>query len=431
MLRFIKNKARRRSGSNVDLIKVVMPMGETLPAEDPKESLGKETKNTMDVEPTPAMNEMANGITGKGDSDLKCPLYAEPDEILKSVDGVLGGNDSSQMGIDLDDLLKEVEKDLKDLNDVNYESQINDDVIYAKPNKAPSKPPRQNIKTFADGKNEKSIERGGNSKAEESVEDDSDEDTLKVNKRPRDPRNGENEKIEEHLSRDSFIEGNHDVMVVKDGVPYVFPTNSDSGSDEYEKPESERSYGRSFRIDPKNPYGLKEVIPSTLMTTFATDTPVTVSSPLLFQDTNLLVANPNFPSMPASVPIRNGSFKHVNGNGNRRVQFRDDNSVIDDNTTKKIPIDTVDKDADLVVIEEGLGSGRKGESTDDEDGLSLGSEASDMSESDLRPRALRTRRTIAIIFAWICMVSKTILPKFTTVMRKFILRGFFVSQTRR
>ena len=62
------------------------------------------------------------------------------------------------------------------------------------------------------------------------------------------------------------------------------------------------------------------------------------------------------------------------------------------------------KEDELVVIEEGIDD-KKGQNTDDEDALSLGSEASDMSESDLRPRTLRTRRTIAIIFAWICMVS--------------------------
>ena len=107
--------------------------------------------------------------------------------------------------------------------------------------------------------------------------------------------------------------------------------------------------------------------------------------------------------MPSSVSIRNGNVK--NGNGNRRVQFRDDSSVISNgNTVTKVPIDAFDKDEDeLVVIEEGIEDGTK---EDDEDALSLGSEASDMSESDLRPRTLRTRRTIAIIFAWICIVSK-------------------------
>ena len=409
MLRFIKNKAKRRSGSNVDLIKVTMPLGETLPVDDTKESRGKEGKKAVESNSKPAMNGVAKGIRDH-DYDPKSPLYAEPDEILKSTNGVLGENDSPEMGIDLDDLLKEVEKDLKVLTDIKYDNKIDDDVIYAKPQKPPSKPPRQKIKMFADDKSEESgndLERERTLKGAESTEDDSDEDTRTVIRKPKDPRKDETLKMEsnEHLSRDSFVEGNHDVMVVKDGVPYIFPANSDSGSDEYDKPESERSYGRSFRIDPKNPYGLKEVTPSTMMTTFASDTPVTVSCPLLLQDTNLLVANGHVPNMPSSVPIRNGSFKLANGNGNRRVQFRDDSSVISDgNTVKKVPIDAMGKEDELVVIEEGIDD-KEGQNTDDEDALSLGSEASDMSESDLRPRTLRTRRTIAVIFAWICMVS--------------------------
>ena len=200
-------------------------------------------------------------------------------------------------------------------------------------------------------------------------------------------------------------------MVVKDGVPYVFQTTPDNSFND-EKPEAERIYGRSFRIDPKDPYGLKEVPPKTMFTTFASEIPVTVNSPLLLQDTNLLMANGHIPSMPSSVPIRNGNLKAngngtLNGNGSRRVQFRDDSSVIGDNTIKKVPIETFSKkdDPELVVIEEGIKDKQKGESTDDEDGLSLGSEASDISESDLRPRTLRIRRTIAIIYAWICMVS--------------------------
>ena len=410
MLRFIKNKAKRRSGSNVDLIKVTMPLGETLPVDNTKESQGKEGKNAGEMKSKPAMNGVARGISDQ-DYDPKSPLYAEPEEILKSTKGVLSENDSPEMGIDLDDLLKEVEKDLKVLTDVKHERKLDDDVIYAKPQKPPTKPPRQKIEIFGDDKSEESgneLDRERTFKGEESMEDDSDEDTKSVNRKPRDPRKDETLKVEsnEHLSRDSFIEGNHDVMVVKDGVPYIFPTNSESGSDEYDKPESERSYGRSFRIDPKNPYGLKEVTPSTMMTTFASDSPVTVSCPLLLQDTNLLVAKGHVPNMPSSVPIRNGSIKLANGNGNRRVQFRDDSSVISDgNTVKKVPIDAMGKEDDLVVIEEGIDGGNKGKNTDDEDALSLGSEASDMSESDLRPRTLRTRRTVAIMFAWICMVS--------------------------
>ena len=391
-------------------------MGETLPADERKGSQGKEVINIEENKSATVMNGIPNGrLPDMDDHDIKSPFYAEPDEIIKGTDGILGEND---MGIDLDDLFKEVEKDLKDLTNIITENKMDEDVIYAKPQRPPIKPPRQNLKIFTDDKSEDSgddLEKYKSYKAEESMEDDSDEDTNETKRQPRDPREEEIESAEsnQHLSRDSFIEGNHDVMVFKDGVPYIYPTNSDNGSDDYEKPEAERSYGRSFRIDPKNPYGLKEIIPSTLMTTFATDTPVTVSNPLLLQDTNLLVANGHVPTMPSSVPIRNGNIK--NGNGNRRVQFRDDSSVISNgNTVTKVPIDAFNKDEEeLVVIEEGIEDGTK----DDEDALSLGSEASDMSESDLRPRTLRTRRTVAIIFAWICMVSKLQCLTFNNIHR--------------
>ena len=282
MLRFIKNKAKRRSGSNVNLIKVVMPMGETLPADEGKKSRGKEVNNAGQNKTMTIMNGMANGMRpdmmGRRDSDVNSNLYAELDEILKSTDGILGENET---GIDSDDLLKEVERDLKDLTHIKNENKMDEDVIYAKPQRPPSKPPRKNFKIFADDKSEDSgneLETDRFNRGEESMEDDSDEETKEMKRQQRDPRKEESENTEskEHFSRDSFIEGNHDVMVFKDGVPYIYPTNSDSSNDDYEKPESERSYGRSFRIDPKNPYGLKEVTPSTSMTTFASDTPVTV-----------------------------------------------------------------------------------------------------------------------------------------------------------
>ncbi len=399
MLRFIKNKAKRRAGSNVDLLRVAMPVGETLPADG---EMGGGLKGAARKENAAVSNGLLNHIGGNDDDFGKSPLYEDPVDVMKNANGALGQND--EMGIDLDDLLKEVEKDLKNLT--TLKDGLSSDAIYAVPRRAPKKPPRQSQKTgHEDNEDEVENEKAEESRCLESVEDDSDEE-IKVRKKPRDPRRDDSEAVQstEHLSRDSFIEGNHDVVVVKDGVPYVFPTSSDSGS-EHDKPESERSYGRTFRIDPKNPYGLKEVVPAqAIMTTFAAETPVTVSGPLLLQDTNLLVASSDMPNMQSSVPIRNGSFRVANGN-NKKVQFRDDSSVIsNDETVKKIPIEVFDKeDGELVVIEEGVQEARK--VTGDEDALSLGSEASDMSESDLRPRPLKIRRTMAILFAWICMVS--------------------------
>ncbi len=399
MLRFIKNKTQRRTGNGVDLIKVVMPISETLSAET-KGSLGKAVNKSMENGKS-VRNGMINGFPPDitdNQMESKSPLYEDVEDVLKKTDGILGVNDTPEMGIDLDDLLREVERDLQDLTSLQEKDNVVvEDALYSRP----IKPPRIHPTVDTVGRGEEEPDQGRKN-TKENVEFDSDEDTRRDKKEPRDPRK---EVREEHFSRDSFIEGNHDVMVIKDGVEYIYPTPSDSGSEDQEKPEAERSYGRSFRIDPKNPYGLKEVLPpNTMMTSFACDTPVTVSSPLLFQDTNLLLSSSDMPTMPSSVPIRNGSIRQSNGNGNRRVQFRDDSSVISNgNTVRKVPIEEFNKEEDeLVVIEEGI---ENAAAKDDEDALSLGSEASDMSESDLRPRPLRKRRTIAIVFAWMCMVS--------------------------
>ena len=133
MLRFIKNKKKRGTGSNVDLIKVVMPMGETIPADIEKKEV-KDSQNPDGYE------------YGKmSDPEPSSPLYAE-------LNPASTGNPEHRdtqgagLGLDLDDLLKEVENDLKDLTRLSTDNAVDLDVIYAKPQRPPSKPPRQNLK---------------------------------------------------------------------------------------------------------------------------------------------------------------------------------------------------------------------------------------------------------------------------------------------
>lgn len=133
MLRFIKNKKKRNAGGNVDLIKVVMPMGETIPADSGKKQV-KGPENT-------------NGNTSDkmSDPEPSSPLYAELNP-ASTVNPELKNTPAAGLGLDLDDLLKEVENDLKDLTRLSTDNGVDLDVIYAKPQRPPSKPPRQNLK---------------------------------------------------------------------------------------------------------------------------------------------------------------------------------------------------------------------------------------------------------------------------------------------
>ena len=93
---------------------------------------------------------------------------------------------------------------------------------------------------------------------------------------------------------------------------------------------------------------------------------------------------------PPEVAQNEPEVHHDNQPGETRVSFKNE--------------DEVNEDRKSSASEENAGK-EKAALLSEEDAISVGTTASDMSEDDLRPRRLLIRRSIAIFFAWFCMVN--------------------------
>ena len=106
---------------------------------------------------------------------------------------------------------------------------------------------------------------------------------------------------------------------------------------------------------------------------------------------------------PAHSAASNESQERSGRPKDQRVSFKDDEGNLErqseDDTNKQYP---------EIIAEDGIDSSGKAllSKTKDDDAVSLGSQASDMSADELRPKRLMVRRSVAIWFAWFCMVSQ-------------------------